>query len=118
MVAMDADTVAQAARDTTNAKLSVDDNLDTLKELCDDLAASWTGQGATAFANVMLQWDGEAAKLLDALQDIADSLDSSAAARRRWTMNPTPNSRLRRRTLDNNPHIKERGEPWVTAVLQ
>lgn len=79
-VAMDADTVAQAATDCINAKLSVDANLDRLKALCDELAASWTGQGATAFANIMLQWDAEAAKLLDALQDIADSLDSSAAA--------------------------------------
>jgi WXG100 family type VII secretion target len=77
---MDADTVAQAATDTVNAKLSVDGNLDRLKALCDELAASWTGQGATAFANLMLQWDAEAAKLLDALQDIADNLDASAAA--------------------------------------
>jgi WXG100 family type VII secretion target len=77
---MDPETVAQAATDTVNAKLSVDGNLDRLKALCDELAASWTGAGATAFANVMSQWDTEAAKLLDALQDIADSLDSSAAA--------------------------------------
>jgi WXG100 family type VII secretion target len=79
-VAMDPETVAQAATDTVNAKLSVDGNLDRLKALCDELAASWTGQGATAFNQVMMQWDAEAAKLLDALQDIADSLDSSAAA--------------------------------------
>jgi WXG100 family type VII secretion target len=77
---MDPETVAQAATDTINAKLSVDNNLDRLKALCDELAASWTGQGATAFNAVMQQWDAEAAKLLDALQDIADSLDSSAAA--------------------------------------
>ncbi|GAA2169705.1 hypothetical protein GCM10010403_50810 [Glycomyces rutgersensis] len=78
-VAMDTDTVAQAATDTVNAKLSVDGNLDRLKALCDELASSWTGAGATAFNQVMVQWDTEAAKLLDALQDIADSLDSSAA---------------------------------------
>ncbi|MFC3491781.1 WXG100 family type VII secretion target [Glycomyces rhizosphaerae] len=78
-VAMDTETVAQAATDTVNAKLEVDGNLASLKALCDDLAAGWTGQGATAFANVMQAWDAEAAKLLDALQDIADSLDSSAA---------------------------------------
>jgi WXG100 family type VII secretion target len=77
---MDPATVAQAATDTVNAKLSVDGNLDRLKALCDELAASWTGQGATAFNQVMQQWDAEAAKLLDALQDIADNLDSSAAA--------------------------------------
>ncbi len=79
-VAMDTETVAQAAGDTINAKLSVDGNLDRLKALCDELAAGWTGAGAGAFQNTMLQWDAEAAKLLDALQDIADSLDSSAAA--------------------------------------
>ena len=78
-VAMDTETVAQAATDTVNAKLSVDGNLDRLKALCDELAASWSGQGAAAFAQVMTAWDTEAAKLLDALQDIADSLDSSAA---------------------------------------
>ena len=78
-VAMDTETVAQAATDTVNAKLEVDNELDALKALCDNLAASWSGQGAAAFANVMLAWDSEAAKLLDALQDIADSLDSSAA---------------------------------------
>lgn len=78
-VAMDTETVAQAATDTVNAKLSVDGNLDRLKALCDELAASWTGQGAAAFNQVMQAWDTEAAKLLDALQDIADSLDSSAA---------------------------------------
>ncbi|GAB3236725.1 hypothetical protein GCM10027447_35320 [Glycomyces halotolerans] len=79
-VAMDEETVRQAAIDTVNAKLSVDGNLDTLKALCDDLAASWTGSGAAAFQRVMEQWDVNAAKLLDALQDIADQLDSSAAA--------------------------------------
>lgn len=79
-VAMDTETVAQGATDTVNAKLSVDGNLDRLKALCDELAAGWTGQGAVAFQNVMLQWDAEAAKLLDALQDIADQLDSSAAS--------------------------------------
>jgi WXG100 family type VII secretion target len=84
---MDPETVAQAASDTVAAKLSVDGNLARLKALCDELAASWTGQGATAFANVMLQWDTEAAKLLDALQDIADSLDSSAAAQAEEDLN-------------------------------
>jgi WXG100 family type VII secretion target len=78
-VAMDTETVAQAATDTVNTKLEVDGELDALKALCDNLAASWSGQGAAAFANVMQAWDVEAAKLLDALQDIADSLDSSAA---------------------------------------
>jgi WXG100 family type VII secretion target len=78
-VAMDTETVAQAATDTVNAKLDVDGELDALKALCDDLAAGWSGQGAAAFANVMQAWDVEAAKLLDALQDIADNLDSSAA---------------------------------------
>ncbi|MDN3242998.1 WXG100 family type VII secretion target [Glycomyces tritici] len=77
---MDTETVAQAATDTVNAKLSVDGNLARLKALCDELASSWSGQGAAAFANVMQAWDIEAAKLLDALQDIADSLDASSAA--------------------------------------
>lgn len=79
-VEMDTETVAQAATDTVNAKLEVDGELDALKALCDELASSWQGQGAAAFAQVMATWDTEAAKLLDALQDIADSLDSSAAA--------------------------------------
>lgn len=78
-VVMDTETVAQAATNTINAKLSVDDNLEKLKAVCDELAAAWTGQGATAFNQVMTTWDAEAAKLLDALQDIADALDSSAA---------------------------------------
>ncbi|GAB3645215.1 WXG100 family type VII secretion target [Glycomyces tarimensis] len=80
LIAMDEETVRQAAIDTVNAKLSVDGNLDSLKALCDDLAAAWTGQGAGAFQRVMEAWDIQAAKLLDALQDIADQLDSSAAA--------------------------------------
>ena len=79
-VAMDPETVAQAASDTVMTKLDVDGNLDRLKALCDELAAGWTGAGATAFQEVMLQWDDQAMKLQDALQDIADSLDSSAAA--------------------------------------
>lgn len=79
-VAMDTETVAQGATDTVNAKLSVDGNLDRLKALCDELAASWTGAGATAFNQVMQQWDAESAKLLEALQEIADQLDSSSAA--------------------------------------
>lgn len=79
-VAMDEETVRQAAIDTVNAKLSVDGNLGTLKNLCSDLAASWTGQGAGAFQRVMEQWDVQAAKLTEALQEIADLLDSSAAA--------------------------------------
>lgn len=79
-VAMDEETVHQAAIDTLNAKESVDGNLDSLKNLCSDLAASWTGQGAGAFQRVMENWDVQAAKLLDALQDIADQLDSSAQA--------------------------------------
>ena len=86
-VAMDPETVAKAAADTVAAKLDVDGELDALKSLCDELAAAWTGGGATAFQNVMLQWDAEAAKLQDALQDIADSLDSSAAAQAEEDLN-------------------------------
>lgn len=80
MAAMDPETMARAAQDTARAKQSVDNNLVSLKGVCDDLAAGWTGRGATAFNNVMTTWDAEAAKLLDALQDIADNLDKSGTA--------------------------------------
>ena len=80
LVAMDEETVRQAAIDTVNARLEVQGNLGSLKALCDDLAAGWTGAGATAFQNVMMEWDVAADKLLDALEDIANQLDSSAAA--------------------------------------
>jgi WXG100 family type VII secretion target len=79
-IAMDEETVRQAAIDTTNTRLSVDENLRGLKNLCDDLAAQWTGAGGTAMQNVMMEWDIQAAKLLDALSEIADMLDQSAAA--------------------------------------
>jgi WXG100 family type VII secretion target len=79
-VAMTAETVEQAAIDTMNAKLEVDGNLQSLKGLCDNLAASWGGAGAAAFQEVMLVWDQEASDLLEALQNIADMLDASAAA--------------------------------------
>jgi WXG100 family type VII secretion target len=79
-IEMTPEEVAQAAVDTTNAKLEVDSTLDRLKALCDDLAAGWSGRGAAAFQNTMLAWDDQAAKLLDALEDIATQLDASSAA--------------------------------------
>ncbi|MCD0445484.1 WXG100 family type VII secretion target [Glycomyces sp. A-F 0318] len=77
---MTADTVHQAAVDTLNAKNDVDGTLAGLKSLVETLADAWKGQGAVAFQNVMEQWNKESADLLEALQNIADMLDTSATA--------------------------------------
>ena len=80
MVQMTTETVQQAAVDTLNTRQDVQGTLSGLKSLCDMLASAWTGAGAVAFQEVMLQWDQESNELLDALETIAEMLDSSAVA--------------------------------------
>ena len=79
-VELDADTAHQAATDTLNTRESVDGNLNTLRNLMEDLSQAWTGAAGTSLQNTMTTWDEKAAQLLDALSDIAEALDSSATA--------------------------------------
>jgi WXG100 family type VII secretion target len=80
MVAMTADTVHEAATNTLNTKQDVDATLAGLRSLVEMLASAWSGQAAVAFQEVMTTWDKESADLQDALENIANMLDSSATA--------------------------------------
>jgi WXG100 family type VII secretion target len=80
MVAMTSETVHQAAVDSLTAKQDVDSILQGLRSLVDALIDTWKGQGSTAFTGVMEVWDTESKDLMDALENIANMLDSSATA--------------------------------------
>lgn len=55
----------------------VDGDLTRLRGLVDQLAGAWRGQAAVGFQNLMQRWDQDTAKLLQALDNIAELLDQS-----------------------------------------
>lgn len=73
-------TLHTAANDVRSTRSEVDGELKKLWSVVDDLAIAWQGQASTGFQSLMNRWNGDTAKLLDALNDIADLLDKSGTA--------------------------------------
>ncbi|MBB5829207.1 WXG100 family type VII secretion target [Micromonospora carbonacea] len=55
----------------------VDGELKKLWNVVDDLAMAWKGQASSGFQQLMLRWNEDTAKLLTAMDNIADLLDKS-----------------------------------------
>ena len=75
---VDQATLHQVARDIRTAKDDISAHLGTVRGAAEILGSAWTGQAASAFANLMLRWDGDAKQLAAAMDDIANLLDKSA----------------------------------------
>jgi WXG100 family type VII secretion target len=74
---VDHSTLHTAANDVRTVRSEVDADLKRLWAVVDDLAVAWQGQASTGFQSLINRWDGDAKKLLLALDDIATLLDRS-----------------------------------------
>jgi len=72
---VDAATLHKAAGDVRSTRADVDGDLKRLGGVIDDLAVAWQGQASAGFQSLMVRWNGDVAKLLGALDNIADLLD-------------------------------------------
>ncbi|MFG1674034.1 WXG100 family type VII secretion target [Micromonospora sp. NPDC049282] len=66
-----------AASDVRSTRSDVDGELKKLWNVVDDLAMAWKGQASTGFQGLMNRWTEDTAKLLTAMDNIADLLDKS-----------------------------------------
>ncbi|KIR64861.1 WXG100 family type VII secretion target [Micromonospora harpali] len=74
---VDASTLHTAANDVRSTRGDVDGELKKLWNVVDDLAMAWKGQASSGFQQLMLRWNEDTAKLLTAMDNIADLLDKS-----------------------------------------
>ena len=74
-LAVDAETLHQAANDVRNTKEDVEGDLNSLQSLIGELESGWTGKAGTSFQGLMNRWNDASGKLLGALGDIGDLLD-------------------------------------------
>jgi len=74
---VDQATLHTAANDVRSTRTEVDGQLKSLQGNVEELSAAWKGQAATGFASLMNRWTQDVAKLLHAMDDIADLLDKS-----------------------------------------
>lgn len=74
---VDQATLHAAANDVRSTRSDVDSDLSRLRGVVDQLAAAWRGQAAVSFQTLMQRWNEDTAKLLGALDNIADLLDRS-----------------------------------------
>jgi WXG100 family type VII secretion target len=70
-------TLATAANDVRSTRQDVDGDLKKLWNEADNLAMAWLGSGSRAFGDLMQSWGRSSAKLLRAMDDIADLLQKS-----------------------------------------
>jgi WXG100 family type VII secretion target len=73
-------TLHTAANDVRSTRSEVDGELRKLWNIIDDLAIAWQGQASTGFQSLMQRWNEDTAKLLEAMDNIADLLDKSGTA--------------------------------------
>ena len=60
-----------------STKEDIDSHLGRLRGDLSTIGSSWQGAAATQFQSLMEQWDDNAAKVNQALQDLADSLNAT-----------------------------------------
>ncbi|OZM74913.1 WXG100 family type VII secretion target [Amycolatopsis antarctica] len=68
---------AKAHGDVSDTKVSMDQNLQQLRSNIEATQAGWDGDAARLFQSVMERFNEKSSKLNNALQDIADLLQSS-----------------------------------------
>ena len=71
------DVMQSAANSVETTSQEISQALNSLKNQLDPLAGSWKGAAASAFNNLMLQWNDDANKLTQALSDISQALSGS-----------------------------------------
>ena len=74
---VDQATLHAAANDVRSTRGEVDGQLKSLQGNVEELGAAWKGQAAAGFTKLMIRWNEDVAKLLTAMDDIADLLDKS-----------------------------------------
>ncbi|MGA3561757.1 WXG100 family type VII secretion target [Melissospora conviva] len=70
-------TLHTAASDVRSTRQDVDGELKKLWNVVDDLALAWKGGASTGFQQLMTRWNEDTAKLLVAMDSIAELLDKS-----------------------------------------
>ncbi len=79
---MDDATLHQAANDCRSTVESVNDQVRTVRQAREQVAARWQGAASNAFQGVMDSWVVEAGKLMEAMNGIADLLDKTGSTHR------------------------------------
>ena len=74
---VDQATLHTAANDVRSTRTDVDGQLKSLHGSVEELGAAWKGQAAAGFQRLMVKWNEDVSKLLQAMDDIADLLDKS-----------------------------------------
>lgn len=77
---IDGATIRAAAGDVRRVGDGLSDEVTRLRAAMDELSATWQGDAASRFQELMSRWDDGAARLLGALDHIAELLDRSAEA--------------------------------------
>ncbi|WP_181777121.1 WXG100 family type VII secretion target [Amycolatopsis pittospori] len=75
----DVEQFTQAEKRVTEVRVSMDQNLGTLRDNIEATQAGWTGQAALAFNNVMKRFDEAGLGLNRALQNIAELLEQAGS---------------------------------------
>ena len=80
MFATESDLMVSTAKgvDATNDQVQAE--LDRVKGIVQDVAAGWKGAASTSFSQLMIRWDDSAARLRNALTDIAVNIRSNASS--------------------------------------
>jgi len=73
----DAQTMQKAAQQVQQVSEEISSELNSLMSNLEPVAASWKGNAASAFQQLMERWKQDAGKLQQALADIAQMLDST-----------------------------------------
>jgi len=73
----DAQTMQKAAQQVQQVSEEINGELNSLMSNLEPVAASWKGNAASAFQQLMERWQQDATKLHQALADIAQMLDST-----------------------------------------
>ncbi len=76
---VDATTLYAAAKDARSTHHSVEAVQRTMNTVTAEAASRWKGMAASGFQDVMARWSNDVTTVLNALNQIADLLDTSAA---------------------------------------
>lgn len=77
-IQVDQATLRQAAGDVRSTRSDCDGDLRRLQGLVQQMATAWQGQAGVGFQTLMQRWEQDTQKLLHALDEIGNLLDSSA----------------------------------------
>jgi WXG100 family type VII secretion target len=75
-------TLYQAANDCRSAIELINGEASKVRNAKDTVAAQWRGAASNTFQAVMVRWDEEASKLMQAVNDASDLLDKTGKTAR------------------------------------